>query len=83
MHDLNQYTYDEIADRIRDLLDVNWFMIECPCDDFEVDFDRVTRKCPWNDYDVLEDELVRRGGEIVAYNRTNTRTDKEEEVHNA
>lgn len=61
MHDLKQYSDQEIHDRIHGLIDVGALWNDfCICDDFEVEDMTIVRHCPWNDPYALEAELARR-----------------------
>ena len=64
MHDLTNLSYERIEARLDDLAETRangtYWVIECQCDDIEVDDGVMIRDCAWNDEDELVDELNRR-----------------------
>lgn len=65
MHDLTKLSYERIEARLDDLAETRangtYWVIECQCDDFEVDDLVMVRDCAWNDETRLANELTKRG----------------------
>ena len=64
MHDLTKLSYEHIEARLDDLAETRangmYWVIECQCDDIEVDDGVMIRDCAWNDETQLANEMNRR-----------------------
>lgn len=68
-HNLKEVSTARLEARLLDIGEYRqqpeWHIVQCRCDDFEVDEGYMIRDCDWNSEDAIAAELVRRDMKVA------------------